>query len=306
MLDVAVAFVIFNRPEPTRVSFARIRDAQPAQLFLVSDGPRADRPGEAEKVQQVREIAEQIDWPSRVSKIYSEVNLGCGRRISSAITQAFEQVDRLIVLEDDCVPDPTFFDYCSALLERYEHDERIMSVGGNNFQQRVSRTDASYYFSKYSHCWGWATWRRAWRKFDLSISAWPAFRDSGGLAACCQNRSEIEYWTRIMNRCHAQGCDSWAYPWLLACWMNHGLSTVPDMNLVSNHGFGDDATHTHRTDDKTSELQTEPMHQIKHPEIICRNHFADSFTDQQLFSGPEKGQTFKRWRRKLGFTRSAA
>lgn len=305
MLDVPVVFVIFNRPKPARLSFERIRAAQPKQLFLVSDAARAQRPGEAELVAQTRrETEQQIDWDCQVEKIYASENMGCGPRISSAITQAMQSVDRAIVLEDDCVADPSFFRFCDQTLQRYADDERIMSISGDNFQDGISRTDDSYYFSKYTHCWGWATWRRAWQHFSLPMTNWPSFRDAGGLSAYCESAAEVDYWTYIFNRCHAGHGSSWAYPWQLSCWMNHGLTILPDVNLVTNIGFGADATHTQQPT-QSSFLPTEAIPQIQHPDRVFRNHAADQYTDRALYS--QRVGTFKRLRRRLGLTtRSAA
>ncbi len=189
MFDVPIAFVFFNRPQPTQAGFERIRAARPSRLFLISDAPRAGRTGEADLVRECRRIVRGIDWPCDVQMIYADENMGCGRRISSGITQAMTEVDRLIILEDDCVPEPSFFSYCEQLLDRYEDDQRVMAISGDNFQLGTHRTNASYYFSKYPHCWGWATWRRAWQHFRLDIPAWPEFRDMMHLAGICSSRA---------------------------------------------------------------------------------------------------------------------
>ena len=283
MLNVPVAFVVFNRPQPTRISFQRIREAKPSTLFVISDGPRPDRPGERELIEECREIAQQVDWDCEVTTLFSDVNLGCGRRISSGISHAMDSVDQLIILEDDCIPNPSFFPYCSELLTRYADDERVMAVSGNNFQQGIRRTDASYYFSKYPHCWGWATWRRAWQYFDLSLSDWPEFRDAGHLGSMCFHRREIEYWTKIFDEVHAGNSQSWAYPWAACCWMHHGLTAIPAVNLVSNIGFGDNATHT-RKKSQIAGLPTGPIDEIVHPKAVARHYDADRFTDNLVFS----------------------
>ena len=284
-LDVAVAFVVFNRPESTRKSFQRIRAAQPNRLFLISDGPRTNRAAEFALVEQSRRIAEQVDWSCEVEKIYSDQNMGCGTRISSGISEAMKQVDRLIVLEDDCVAEDSFFPFCDELLERYEDDQRVMAISGNNFQMGTRRTAESYYFSKYPHCWGWATWRRAWDHFQLGIPAWPEFRDALNLATLCTSRREIEYWTMIFDKVHAGQTSSWAYPWTLCCWMNHGLTVLPEVNLVTNTGFGDDATHTSKRGHKLSNLSTGRIETIQHPSRVSRHFVADQFTDDLVFSG---------------------
>ena len=287
MLDVTVAFVVFNRPESTRLSFQSIRAAQPKRLFLISDAAREHVEGEAALVQQARQIAEAVDWPCDVQRIYADHNLGCGERISSGISEAFKHVERLIVLEDDCVADPSFFDFCHNLLDRYQADERVMAVSGNNFQHGIRRTAASYYFSKYPHCWGWATWRRAWQHFRLGIPDWPRYRDEGHLASVCHSQLEIDYWIKMFNRVHQRQVNSWAIPWTLACWMQHGLTAIPAVNLVTNIGYGLQATHTHDHDSAAS-LPANSLSEITHPEWVFRHVEADAYTDDQVFSRPSR------------------
>jgi hypothetical protein len=226
MFEVPVALVIFNRPQATEVCFKQIRRLRPKRLFIIGDGAREHRPGEAASVEQCREIVSAIDWDCTVTNLYSEKNMGCGQRISSGISEAMKQVDRLIILEDDCLAEPSFFTFCEALLTRYEFDERVMAITGNNFQLGRRWTTASYYFSKYPHCWGWATWKRAWEKFDMKIPNWPMFRDSGQLATHCRSRNELEYWTKIFDSVHAGKSQSWAFPWVLAHWYLHKFRSV--------------------------------------------------------------------------------
>lgn len=296
MFDVPIAFVVFNRPDVTKVSFERIQRLRPNRLFIISDGPRETRMGESRLVEQSRQIAEQIDWPCDVQKIYASENMGCGRRISSGISKVFEAVDRAIILEDDCIAESSFFSYCQTLLDYYQDDQRVMAISGDNFQLSQSRTSASYYFSKYPHCWGWATWRRAWNQFDLGIHDWPEFRDSGHLSTICSSQREIDYWTQIFNKSYAGEDSSWAYPWTCCCWMNHGLTALPDVNLVSNHGFGADATHTqHRSG--SAGLPTQPLGNLSHPHSVHRHFFADQFTDNWVFSGAgHRNRPFRRLR----------
>ncbi len=293
MTEVPVAFVIFNRPDSTRISFEKIRAAAPSTLFLISDGARPDRDGEIDRVLEARNIAESVDWPCNLHRIYADTNMGCGRRISTGITEAFDHVDRLIVLEDDCVAGDTFFPFCAELLDRYENDRRVMAVSGNNFQRGVIRGDASYYFSKYPHCWGWATWRRAWQHFDLSIPNWPDFRDCGGLSAICSSVRECAYWTQIFDKVYAGKSQSWAFPWTLATWMQSGLTVLPQVNLVTNIGFGSDATHTRRAN-KFSRLPIQSIDTIFHPRWMSRHRQADDFTDDYVFSGAVRRGPLKR------------
>src|SRR5512139_3287315 len=171
-LKTPVAFIIFNRPDTAERVFAEIAKARPPKLLVVADGPRANRSGEAEKCAATRAIIDRVDWDCEVLTNFSDTNLGCKNRVSSGIDWVFEQVPEAIILEDDCLPHPTFFRFCEELLERYRDDERIGMISGDNFQLGQKRTDASYYFSRYNHIWGWASWRRAWRHYDREASAW--------------------------------------------------------------------------------------------------------------------------------------
>jgi GT2 family glycosyltransferase len=293
MFEVPLAMVIFNRPQTTQICFEQVRRLKPTQLLIIADGARQHCPGENEAVQQCRQIVSNIDWDCRVTKIYSDTNLGCGQRISTGISEAMTQVDRLIILEDDCVAQPSFFTFCAELLARYESDERVMAVTGNNFQMGQRRTTASYYFSKYPHCWGWATWKRAWDKYDITIPQWPSFRDSGQLATLCRSKNELAYWTQIFDSVHARKIKSWDFSWVLACWMNQGLTALPEVNLVTNIGFGAGATHTTKHT-VSAGLPTQPLEDLIHPPCVSQHRDADALTDELIFSGTVRRDIFKR------------
>ncbi len=283
-----VIFLIFRRPDLTAQVFEAIRQAQPTKLLVVADGPRN---GEEELLcRQAREVTEQVDWDCEVFRNYSDVNLGCRKRVSSGITWAFERVEEAIILEDDCLPHPSFFNYCEALLERYRDDERVMVVSGDNFQDGQQRTPYSYYFSKYNHCWGWATWRRAWQHWEFNPQRWLEFRDEGLMKTVCEDPYEERYWTRIFNALFLEGKpDSWAYAWTFACWSQGGLTALPNVNLVSNIGFGEDATHT-RNDSKLSKASVREVGQIVHPPFIVQHQAADLYTFDHIFGGLSRRQ----------------
>src|SRR4030095_1100293 len=133
-LQTPVALLIFNRPETTARVLAEIRNARPAKLLIIGDGPRPGEPADAERCLAARAAAANIDWGCEVLKNYSDVNLGCGQRPASGLDWVFQNVDRAIIMEDDCLPHPTFFRFCDELLEHYRDDERVMTVSGNNFQ----------------------------------------------------------------------------------------------------------------------------------------------------------------------------
>ena len=283
MLDVPVLFCIFNRPELTRQVFERIREAQPKVLLVVSDGARPDREGEHAAVLQSRSVIQDIDWDCEVKTNFADENMGCKARIATGITWAFEHAEELIILEDDCLPDPTFFRYCSELLNRYRANPNIMMISGNNFQP-TSRTDASYYFSHWTHIWGWATWKRAWQHFDVDVSDWPQRRLENFFAHIFPSETDQNHWRQVMDNQHAGLIDTWDFPWTYACWKSGGLTVLPDQNLVTNIGFGEAATHTTDAESQLAGLPTQPLLEITHPDHIARHEIADQYTLENIMS----------------------
>ena len=284
-MDTPVLLIAWRRPQTLRQVINAIRTVAPTRLFVACDGPNPNRPGEAEKVAATRDVIEQeIDWPCQIEKLYSDVNQGCRLGVSRAITWFFEHVEEGIILEDDCVPHPDFFSYCATLLERYRHDTRVWCISGNNFQNGQLRGDGSYYFSRYNHCWGWASWRRCWQHYDGDLSQWPALRESGLLDTIFEDPLERKYWSAIWQRLVDEGKpDSWAYRWTFTCLANGGLTTLPNRNLVSNVGFGDDATHT--TGKAIDTRVDEGIDLHDHPSFLLRDSAADRSTFDHHFGG---------------------
>jgi len=279
-LTTPIAFVIFNRPDTTARVFETIRQAKPPTLLVVADGPRQDREGEAVKCEQTRAIISRVDWPCEVLTNFSDTNLGCKKRVSSGIDWVFKTVPEAVILEDDCLPDPTFFRFCDELLERYRDDERIMMISGDNFQFGRKRTSHSYYFSRYTHIWGWASWRRAWQHYDVDMKLWPASRESGLLNDILDDSKAVRHWRNIFDRVSRGEINTWDYQWTLACWLQSGLSVMPNVNLVSNIGFHAGATHT-AADSPFSDMPTEPVQfPLDHPPFVLRNRHADDFTQR--------------------------
>jgi hypothetical protein len=244
-LTVPVVFCVFNRPSPTRTVFAAIADARPARLLVVADGPRNDRPGEASLCEQVREIVQQVDWPCEVLTNFSDTNLGCRERIISGLNWAFSLVEEAIILEDDCLPDPSFFPFCRELLERYRGDSRIAMISGDNFTGVPLSTGYSYFFSRMTHIWGWATWRSAWARYDRHLRNWPEIKRAKLLAEIFDQPKLVEYWTARFDGMHDDtGPNTWDYQWAYTNFINNALCVTPAVNMVTNIGFGADATHT--------------------------------------------------------------
>ena len=292
-----VALMIFNRPDTTAEVFARIAAARPGRLFVVADGPRPDVPTDAEACAVTRAITERVDWPCEVRREYAAENLGCGRRVASGIDWVFGQVEEAIILEDDCLPDPTFFPFCDELLARFRDDERVMAISGDNFQAGRMRTDYSYYFSISTHAWGWATWRRAWRHFDLEMRLWPEIRDGRWLADLFPDRHAVRYWTEIFDTMLKRPKDIWDYAWFFACWAQGGLTALPNVNLVSNIGFDDRATHT-KVPSPRAMVPAEAMQfPLRHPPYVVRDMQADRRTQRYFFRVKEpRGRAGGPWR----------
>jgi hypothetical protein len=281
----AILLLIFNRPEHTRLVLDAIRKVKPKKLYISSDGPKTNNSDSAELVNKVRNMAEAVDWDCEVKTNYHKQNLGCRVAVSTGIDWFFEHEEEGIILEDDCLPDQSFFRFCTELLSYYRDDKRIMCISGDNFQQGRSVTCHSYYFSKYNHCWGWATWRRAWAHYDKDMTLWAEFKNNYGLQAWSDGSSTfIQYWERIFDKVAAGKIDSWAYRWTFSCWLNHGLTCLPNRNLVENIGFENNATHTNAvTDWQKKHLVSELQFPLSHPDIISRNYTADKFTDHTVF-----------------------
>jgi len=286
-LTTPVAFIIFNRRDTTERVFAEIAKARPPKLLVVGDGPRANRSGEADKVAATRAIIKRVDWDCEVLTNFSEVNLGCKRRVSSGIDWVFEQVEKAIFLEDDCLPDPTFFRFCQEMLERYRHDQRIGMISGDNFQLGRRRNDDSYYFSKYVHVWGWSTWRDRWvGSYDVTMAKWPRIRDEGWLADMVGDTREAAYWQKIFERVHNGEIDTWDYQWVFANWVEGRMSILPAVNMISNVGFNGNATHTTGDNDLANLARNPIGFPLRHPLGVFRDIQADQFSERMCFRMP--------------------
>lgn len=248
----AVLFIVFSRPDTTRRVFEAIRKARPGRLYVAADGARRDRPGEAETCEEVRRIATNVDWPCELHTLFRDSNLGCGNGVTSAISWFFEHEEEGIILEDDCLPSHTFFQFCAELLERYRNDSRVMAIGGNNLEPETCREkEYSYTFSRLTYIWGWATWRRAWRLHDYKMPLFGEVDKKKYLAPGYSSIYERDLFQYVFGKMYT-GNDPmtsrhniWDYQWQFACRIHSGLIIVPAVNLVSNIGFGLQATNVY-------------------------------------------------------------
>jgi hypothetical protein len=245
-VNTAVAIMAFNRPQTLARVFAVVRAARPARLLLVCDGPRPDRAGEALRCAEVRRILEGVDWPCEVERNYSEVNMGCRARIASGLDWVFARAEEAIILEDDTLPNASFFPYCDELLARYRDDERVQMICGYNLLGRGEASGASYWFSAHPRVWGWASWRRAWRGYDETMAEWPAFKATSGWTS--RTRDERAHWGPFLEGVKNGTVDTWDAQLTLLAWRTGRLSVIPSSNLVNNIGFGPDSTNTRSPD----------------------------------------------------------
>jgi len=285
-VNTPVLYLVFNRPDATRQSFAAIREAKPKHLYVAADGPRAHKPGEAALCEEVRKIATNIDWDCELHTLFREQNLGCGLGVSGGINWFFENVEQGIIIEDDCIVDQSFFPYCEELLEKYKDNTEVMHIGGNNFFTKDFSNGESYYFIKYFTVWGWATWRRAWKLYDIDMKMLDDFLDSGKLEQTTMNAKQTAYWRHIFETMRSKKIDTWDYQWVLTCWYYDSYAVMPVKNLVTNVGFGEDATHT-TAENKASYISLQSLDKVVHPPSIARNRKADSLTYTTYFEVPQ-------------------
>ena len=288
-----VAFIIYKRPDQTRRVFERIAQARPDRLLVVADGPK----DESERLlcDETREIALAVDWPCEVLANFSDVNMGVEPRVITGLNWVFEQVQDAVILEDDCLPHPTFFPYCSELLDRYRDNEEIAWISGDNFLRDALSTSQDYFISLYGGgTWGWATWRRAWALFDNEMSGWKDQKSKRQHYDVFQSRREAERFEYVWDT-----FENWDYRWTYSCIMNRKLALTPRINLVANIGFGPGATHTVCHVEGFSSCPTHAMtFPLRHPQTACRD-----FVFERAYAVTKMAAWSPRWKnaiRKLG------
>ncbi|QDA58884.1 glycosyltransferase family 2 protein [Hymenobacter jejuensis] len=275
---VAILFVVFNRTDVTTRVLDSIRAARPPRLYVAADGPRAGRPAEAEACATVRQqILDGVDWPCEVHTLFRDENLGCRQAVSGAIDWFFSHEEAGIILEDDCLPEPSFYTYCEEMLHHYRDDTRVMHINGTNYLRGWHRDpDYSYYFSNYSAIWGWATWRRAWQHYDVTTRLLPELEGKHYFWRRFFNSLEARMLLKPLWATHARTLDTWDYQWSFAVLVQSGLCITPAVNLISNIGFGGGATHTHNAAHPLAELPVRALAQpYRHPSFVLRDTISD-------------------------------
>ncbi len=286
---IPVALIIFNRASTTRKVLEVLRQVRPQTLFVIADGPRAGVPDDEKLCSEARAVIDEIDWPCDVRRRFLDANLGCGHSPAQGLDWVFSQVEVCIILEDDCAPDVSFFPFCQEMLERYQHDRRIMMISGNNHLLGRKAIPDSYLYSINTQTHGWATWRRAWAEYDFFMSDWPALRSLEWLANHLGNREYAKWWLKVFDRAYQEAksnprCSYWDFQWTYACWKNHALNVIPCSNLVTNLGYGDNATHPTPLDHPLANLSVGAMRfPLKHPAAMIQDYEADRILSETVY-----------------------
>ena len=245
-MKTPVLIIAFNRPDSTRKVFEAVKSVKPSHLYVAIDGPRLER-GKKEQVlcQEVKDIFLNVDWPCEVKTLFNTRNLGCKRGPVSAINWLFEHEESGIILEDDILPLNTFFSYCEELLNAYKDDHRIGLIAGSNLISNHKVINSSYTYSNYTHIWGWATWRRAWKLYDIEMTDWKKLKYTNLIESKTDGTFLFKkFWSQFFDSAYFNDVNAWDYQWLFTCWKNDLLTIIPKHSLIQNIGFGPDATHT--------------------------------------------------------------
>jgi hypothetical protein len=275
LFNTPILLLIFNRPDTTELVFNEIRKQKPKYLYIAADGPRKNNTTDADLCEKSIAIATNIDWDCEVKTLLREENLGCGAAPAQAITWFFENVEQGIILEDDCIPNDSFFNYCETLLDKYKESPNLMMICGTSYQPEPLNED-TYYFSKYPHAWGWATWKRGWIKYNFKIDDIDQETITSVIENTFSTNRERKLWKRNL-RMIIEGLDAWDYQWMYFIWKNDGLCITPWQNMISNIGFGPRATHTFDINSDQSNMIQHEIGEIKHPDFLAVNEKADKY-----------------------------
>lgn len=277
-LTPPILFLVFNRPDKTRLAFERLRAARPSRLYIAGDGPRDDHPTDTEACAQTRAIADDIDWPCNVQTLFQDQNLGCRQGVTTALDWFFDHEPEGIIVEDDILLDPSFFPYAAEMLERYRDDPKVMTIGAANVLQHVDPSEYcpeghSYVFSIQPQIWGWAGWRSTWELYDRTFDDLESAQSIAALKARGHPQYDTAgHWMNRFRRTRSGKIDAWSYGLFYTQWVNGGYCAVPTVNMMENIGFDATATHTVNPDSPQANLRAAAMHSpVNHPDRIAIN-----------------------------------
>ena len=292
-LNTPVALFIFNRPETTRRVFNEIAKVKPPILLIVGDGARIDNVGERDKVIETRKIVNRINWDCKLLSNFSDENLGCKLRVSSGLNWVFEQVNEAIILEDDCLPNQSFFKFSEIMLKKYREDERIMMIAGTNYKLDEYKIETTYLYSKYFAIWGWATWKRAWNKFDITMKNWEHIKKNNHIKYMYNQIEMQKYLIKIFDNTLNNKINTWDIQWFYTCLFNNGLCILPQKNLISNIGLNG----THTTNDYSNHLLPTfelYLDEIISPELVYPDYYYDNFIIENKIDNKLQNRIYKK------------
>jgi len=277
-MNLPILFIIFNRPDTTEKVFQVIREAKPTRLYISADGPRKNRPTDYVLCEKTREIVKNIDWECDVKMLFHQENFGCGKAVSGAIQWFFENEEEGVILEDDCLPNPSFFHYCHKMLDYYRNDDRVKVISGDSaLSESFTNSDDTYFFSAIPRVWGWASWRRAWNEYEFDSSKLNKKDFYKHLNEYFIDEKIKNHWKWIYNLMSNKHFNTWDYQLGFSIWMKQGLAITPFVNLISNIGFGQGATHTTVVSEfRRDNLPTYNLEKIKHCSLVKQNKELDS------------------------------
>ena len=277
--NTPVLLLIFNRPENTLQVLNEIKKIKPSKLYISADGPRSNNTEDIENCKLAREIINKIDWDCEIKKNFREENIGCKFAVSSGISWFFEFEEKGIILEDDCIPNSSFFNFCESMLIKYMNDTRVMHIGGTNFQKNT-HVNNSYYYSKLVHVWGWATWRRSWNLYDIKMENLDNFISQGIIRSIFPDKKSQKSWINLLVSAKQNKIDTWDFMWVFSVWKNNGISIIPQKNLIKNIGFGINATHTTNESSLFSKKnQQDLLEPFYGPKMMVPDLASDSYTN---------------------------
>lgn len=303
MLNIPVLFLIFNRPQQTQLVFNKIREIKPKVLYVAADGPRGSVEGEKALCILAREIATSVDWGCKLITLFRDKNLGCGRAVSEAISWFFDNEEQGIILEDDCLPDSSFFPFCEELLEKYKDNQQIFLISGFNRLGRWGDESNDYFFSKSAGIWGWASWRRAWGIYKFEVPEWHDENCRITVLNSLPNDSSRRDMIHHLDLIDSGSPQiSWDFQWWFYRQLYNGIGIIPNRNLISNIGFGKDATHTTDINNEFSKVKASTLKfPLRHPSEIIENLLYESIKDINygLSSFDKEKSLFQRLKLKL-------
>jgi len=295
----AVAIFIFLRLDSILELLNRLRVVKPPRLYIIGEGYRLGKPGEEERVAEIREIVEKsIDWDCQVFTNYVPTDIGAGMRISSGITWVFEHEEQAIFLEDDTIPSISFFRYCDELLEYYKNNIEVMAISGNNVVSNYSIKD-SYTFSSIPFIWGWASWRRAWTDYDYKIQTWPKVKKAGMLKKRFSNPMFYEVRENEFNLAYGGIDFTWDYQFAYLLLIKNGMCVIPQVNMIQNVGVGIDATNTKEVYEIEHEQAEEIIFPLIHPKSIEIDHGYDNYYFENFLFNLYYSSSFVRFKYRL-------